>query len=52
MEYVKPERLWLKEHADLEEKWVQARIAQDPALLGLGALVLRDKERRSPTLPA
>src|SRR5205823_11704875 len=28
--------------------WVQDRIAEDPSLLGLGDLVLKDKERRQP----
>ena len=45
MKYVKPERLFLKLHPDLNEKWVQELIAADPAILGLGELVLRDKER-------
>lgn len=48
MEFVKPERMWLKEHAEFDEKWVQARIADDPSLLGLGELILRDKERSQP----
>ena len=48
MEFIKPERVWLKEHPELDEKWVQARIAEDPSLLGLGELVLRDKERAQP----
>ena len=48
MKYVKPERLFLKLHPDLNEKWVQELIAADPAILGLGELVLRDKERIQP----
>jgi hypothetical protein len=48
MDFIKPERLWLKGHAELDEKWVQARIAENPTLLGLGELVLRDKERSQP----
>jgi hypothetical protein len=48
MNFIKPERMWLKDHPELHEKWVQARIAEDPSLLGLGALVLRDKERAQP----
>jgi hypothetical protein len=48
MEFVKPERLWLKSHPELTEKWVQERIAEDPSILGLGELVLRDKERVQP----
>lgn len=43
--YVKPERLWLRAHAEYTEKWVQKLIADDPSILGLGDLVLRDQER-------
>lgn len=46
--YLKPEKLSLKTHATLREKWVQERIAEDPSLLGLGDLVLKDKERIQP----
>src|SRR5262245_13115838 len=47
-EYVKPERISLLGHSDLSGKWVQARIAEDPTLLGLGDLILKDKERIQP----
>jgi hypothetical protein len=30
------------------EKWVQQQIADDPSLLGLGDLILKDKERIQP----
>ena len=46
--YLKPERLSLKSHPELNERWVQDRIAEDPSILGLGDLVLRDKERIQP----
>jgi hypothetical protein len=46
--FVKPERIWLKTNSELNEKWVQQRIAEDPKLLGLGNLVLKDKERTQP----
>jgi hypothetical protein len=46
--YVKLERVLLQNHPDLNERWVQARIADDPAVLGLGDLVLKDKERIQP----
>jgi hypothetical protein len=46
--YVKPERIWLKTHPEYSEKWVQNLIADDPSLLGLGDLVLRDQERIQP----
>jgi hypothetical protein len=46
--YLKPERLTLKSHPELNERWVQERIAEDPSILGLGDLVLRDRERAQP----
>ena len=46
--YVKPEKIWLKDHPELSEKWVQDRISDDPSILGLGNLILRDKERIQP----
>lgn len=46
--YIKPERLWLRAHPEYREKWVQQRIAEDPSILGLGDLVLRDQERIHP----
>jgi hypothetical protein len=42
------ERISLKLHSTLNEHWVQDLIAADPAILGLGDLVLRDKERIQP----
>jgi hypothetical protein len=48
LEYIKPEKISLLGHPELSEKWVQARIAEDPTLLGLGDLVLKDKERIQP----
>lgn len=48
MTFVKPEVLNLKTHPELTEKWVQERIAEDPTILGLGDLLLRDKERSQP----
>jgi hypothetical protein len=46
--YVKPEQISLRGHPELTEKWLQDRIAEDPALLGLGDLVLKDTERIHP----
>lgn len=48
MKFVRPDRIWLKDHAELNERWVQDRIAEDPGIIGLGDLVLKDKERRQP----
>jgi hypothetical protein len=38
----------MKDHEGMDEKWVQQRVAEDPSILGLGELVLRDKERIQP----
>jgi hypothetical protein len=46
--YLRPERLSLKAHPELSEKWVQDRIAEHPGILGLGDLVMRDRERAQP----
>ncbi|MCB9992392.1 MAG: hypothetical protein H6873_01915 [Hyphomicrobiaceae bacterium] len=46
--YIRPNRIWLKTHPEYSEKWVQNLIAQDPSVLGLGDLVLRDQERIHP----
>ena len=46
--YLKPGKILLKTHPELSEKWVQERIAEDPTLLGLGELILKDKERIQP----
>lgn len=48
MQLAKMERLLLKTHSALNERWVQDRIAEDPTILGLGELVLKDKERMQP----
>jgi hypothetical protein len=48
LKYTKPERIILKGHQELNERWVQERIAEDPSLLGLGDLILKDKERIHP----
>ncbi|MCC7412305.1 MAG: hypothetical protein IT495_11850 [Gammaproteobacteria bacterium] len=48
LKYVKPERIWLKGHPELNERWLQSRIGETPALLGLGELVLKDRERFQP----
>jgi hypothetical protein len=38
----------LKHSDDLTEKWVRQQSADDPALLGLGDRVLKDRERSQP----
>ena len=48
MKHVKIETISIKEHPELNEAWVQRVIAEDPTILGLGDVVLRDVERRQP----
>lgn len=48
MKYTKAEIVSLRNNPDLGEKWVQERIAEDPAILGLGDLILKDSERIQP----
>lgn len=42
---MKLESVSIKRHEHLTEKWVQDQIADDPTILGLGDLVLKDRER-------
>lgn len=48
VEFERAERLSLRAHPELTEKWVQDLIANDPSILGLGDLELRQKERIQP----
>jgi len=48
MSYTKPKIISIKDHPEYSEKWVQNIIADDPGVLGLGDLLLRDKERPQP----
>lgn len=48
MKLVRPEKLNLLTHKELNETWVQQVIAEDPTILGLGDLILKDKERIHP----
>jgi hypothetical protein len=43
--YTPHERFSPKSHPEFSERWVQDLIANDPSILGLGDLVLRDRER-------
>ncbi len=38
-------KLSLKNHSNFNEKWIQDRIAENPSIMGLGDLVLKDKEK-------
>ena len=46
--YVRAESFLLVRHPTLSEKWVQEQIRQDPGLLGLGDLEVKDIERMQP----
>jgi len=48
MKYTKLKPISLKSHPQLNEAWVQDIIADDPNILGLGDVILRDKERIQP----
>ncbi|WP_338429669.1 hypothetical protein [Synechococcus elongatus] len=48
MKYINLEKLLIKHHPNLNEAWVQDRIAENPAILGLGDVILKDKERIQP----
>jgi hypothetical protein len=48
MDFTKFEAISIRSHPELNEKWVQDRIADDPGILGLGDVVLKDRERIQP----
>lgn len=45
---IRPDKVSLANHSKLTEQWVQSIIADDPSILGLGDLILKDKERIHP----
>jgi len=48
MEFAKFEAVPIRNHPELNERWVQDRIAEDPSILGIGDVVLKDRERIQP----
>lgn len=48
MQYIKLEKISLKNHPLVNEKWVQSILAKEPSILGLGDIVLKDIERKQP----
>jgi len=48
VEFAKFEQISIRNHPELNERWVQDRIAEDPSILGLGDIVLKDRERLQP----
>ena len=45
MEYVKLKTASIKNHPGLNERWLQEIIFKDPSILGLGDVLVKDKER-------
>ena len=43
MKHHKLEFLSIKDHPDINEVWIQQIIAGEPAILGIGDVILRDK---------
>ena len=48
LQFMKANRICLKEHLDFSEKWVQARITEDLSILGLGDVELVTAEKIQP----
>lgn len=48
MQVIKPQKLSIRENTSINEKFIQDYIARDPSVMGLGDLVLKDKERLQP----
>lgn len=48
MELVKFKKISLKNHPEITESFIQEKIANEPEILGLGDLLLKDKERTQP----
>lgn len=48
MEFAKFEKISIKNHPEFNELWVQNRIAEDPGIIGIGDVILKDRERIQP----
>jgi len=48
MKVIKLVKIALKNHPEFNEQWIQDRISEDPSILGLGDLVVKDRERPQP----
>ena len=48
LRYVSHNLISMKSNPHLNEKWLQSRIAENPTILGLGDLILKDEERLQP----
>ncbi len=45
MKHIKLKKINLKKHPELNERWLQDIIAEDPSIIGIGDVVLKDNER-------
>jgi hypothetical protein len=45
---ITPEKLNLVNHPTIKEAWIQEQLAINPSILGLGDLIVKDKERMQP----
>jgi len=48
LNYAKAEKINLKDYSEFNEAWVRDRIVEDPSILGIGDLEIRDVERIQP----
>lgn len=48
MSIFNPKSISLKNNPEISEKTIQDIIAEDPSIIGLGDLLLKDKERTQP----
>lgn len=49
MKYIQSKKILLKNHSELNEKWLQEKIIEEPEILGLGENIeVRETERRQP----
>ena len=46
LQLIRADRVQLKSHNQFNEKWLQDIIADDPNIIGLGDLILIERERR------
>lgn len=49
MKLEKSNRIWMKSNPSYTEKWLQDQIANDPSILNLGEIYVKDIERRQPS---
>ena len=44
MKHIQLKTIQLKNHQELNERWLQDIIADDPSIIGIGDVILKDKE--------